>query len=279
MIISFLIYKIFLNSIIIITINNMIIYYEPNGIIKIEFKENKELLLLDIPYGLTDLYFGRYFNKPIKPGILSSTITKIIFGQNYNQIILPGVLPLDLKFLQFDIGFTQMINIDILPEKLTHLIFKGGYHHLITHNTLPKNLLQLSFYFNKYELNEYMLPTSLTHLNLGYNYNCEFKKGVLPEKLVYLGLSEIYSHILKEVPPTLIILNIYGSKKNKPVLDNLPNMIEILILYKLEIPLEILPPSIKYIKLIYYSKLTLQYLNNLPLECKILDKTNKEIKK
>ena len=65
--------------------------------------------------------------------------------------------------------------------------------------------------------------------------------------------------------------------ENAPVLDNLPNTIQILTLYNLEIPLVNLPPSIKYIKLICYSKITLQCLNNIPLECKVLDKSNKDI--
>lgn len=255
----------------------MIIYYEENGIIRIEIEENKELFAYQLPYNLTDLYFGKDFNKEVRQGVLSNSITKIIFGQNYNQRILPNALPSNLKFLQFDSGFTHMINVELLPKNLTHLIFKGGYHYQITHNTLPKNLIQLSFSYNRYEINEYVLPNSLTHLKLGYDYNYEFKKNVLPEKLVYLELGGIYSHILKEVPSTLKTLYIYGSKDNELVINNLPNVIEKIIFYNLEVPITYLPISIKYIQLICYSSLTFKYLNKLHVNYKVIDKLNKEI--
>ncbi len=255
----------------------MIIYYEENGIMRIEIEENKELFAHKFPHNLTDLYLTKPFNKSIKQGILPLTLRKIIFGRNYNQEILPNVLPINLKFLQFDSKFTHVINIDILPKNLTHLIFNGGYYHPITQNTLPKNLIQLSFSYNKYELTKYVLPKSLTHLKLGYDYNYEFKKNVLPENIVYLELGGIYSHILSEVPQTLKTLYICGSKENELVVNNLPNTIENLIFYNLEIPILNLPISVKYIKLICYSDLTLNYVNKIPFGCQIFDRFNNEI--
>ena len=255
----------------------MIIYYEPNGIIKMDIEENIEILPCDIPVNLTDLYFGRTYNKIIKRNILPSSLTKIVFGENYNQEIYPNVLPKNLKYLQFGRNFNKQINIDVLPENLTHLIFTGTYNYLITYNTLPKNLIYLAFNFNKYEINEYILPTTLTHLKLGYNYNYELTKDVLPNNLVYLELGGIYSHELKDLPPTLTTLYICGSVENKLVINNLPDIINFLIIYNLQVQITNLSNSIKKIKLICYSELTCKYLDKIPFGCKILDKHNREI--
>jgi hypothetical protein len=256
----------------------MIIYYEPTGIIKMEIEENKEILPCDIPYNLTDLYFGRIYNKQIKRGILPMTLVKIIFGEKYNQEICPNILPNNLQYLQFGRDFNKQININVLPVKLSHLIFAGTYNYLITYNTLPKNLVHLAFNFNKYEINEYVLPDTLTHLKLGYNYNYKIKKDVLPSNLVYLELGGIYSHILKDIPVTLTTVYICGSNENKIVIDNLPNTIVNLIFFNLEIEITNLPTSVKNIKLMCHSQLTLRYLNKIPFGCKIFDKLGKEIK-
>ena len=79
----------------------MIIYYEPNGIIKMEVEENKQILACDIPQNLTDLYFGRLFNKIIKEGTLPITLRKIVFGEKYNQELYQNIFPDNLKYLQF----------------------------------------------------------------------------------------------------------------------------------------------------------------------------------
>jgi hypothetical protein len=255
----------------------MIIYYEPGNVIKIELVENKDISPCDLPYGLTDLYLGKFYNKPIKKNILPSSLKKIVFGDKYNQELYIDIFPLGLKFLQFGREFNKQININVLPENLTHLIFTGTYNYLITHNTIPKKLLYLVFNYNKYEINEYILPDTLTHLKLGYNYNFEFKKNVLPKNLFYLELGGIYSYILVNVPETLNTLYICGSIENKLVIDNLPN-IENLIFYNLQIELTNLPITIKKIKLICYTINTYKFLQKIPFGCKIVDKNDKEIK-
>jgi hypothetical protein len=255
----------------------MIIYYEPNGIIKMEIEVNKEILPCDLPQNLTDLYFGRTYNKGIKEGILPNTLKKIIFGDSYNREIHENIFPHNLKYLQFGRNFNKQVNVGVLPEHLTHLIFTGTYDHVITFDTLPKNLIFLAFNFNKYEINEFVLPNTLTHLKLGYNYNYEIKKNVLPMNLVYLELGGAYSHILCEIPPSLTTLYICGSRENEVLLNNLPNTISNLIFYNLQIEISNLPIEIKSIKLICHSQNTYGFLRKIPFECKVYDKYDKEI--
>ena len=121
------------------------------------------------------------------------------------------------------------------------------------------------------------MPKTLTHLKLGYNYNYEIKKDVLPENIVYLELGGVYSHILKEIPQSLTTLFICGSEENEILINNLPNTIKHLIFYNLQIHIRNLPIPIKNIKLICYSELTHKYLTKIPFGCKIYDKYNKEI--
>jgi hypothetical protein len=255
----------------------MIIYYEPGGVIKIEFEENKEIKLSDQPLNLTDLHFGNFYNKPIIKNTLLPSIKKIIFGDNFNQNIEPNILPQNLYYLEFGKYFKKEIDADILPKNINYLIFKGSYNYLIKLNTLPKKLIYLFFLYNKFEIEKYVLPNTLIYIKLGYNYNYEFKKGVLPEKLEYLELGGIYSHVIKEVPKTLKFLSTCGSKENELLLNNLPNTITTLILYNLEVTLNNLPINLKFIKLICYTENTLKLLK-LPFGCKVFDRFDKEIK-
>jgi hypothetical protein len=146
----------------------------------------------------------------------------------------------------------------------------------LTKSTLPKNLIYLSFRTNKCEICENILPETLLHLKLGYNYNFEFKKEVLPNKLKYLELGGIYSYSLANIPETLETLSICGSKENEVLLNNLPLSIKNLIIYNLEIPLNNLPISIENIKLICYNDKTLKLLK-IPFGSKVFDRFNKII--
>lgn len=255
----------------------MIIYYEPNGVIKIEFEQNREILPSDIPPGLTDLYFNINFNKQLKLGILPTTLKKIVFGDKYNQEIFPNTLPENLEFIQFGKEFKCKVSQYIFPVNLKNIFFMGNYKHKIHKETFPPNLKYLYFNFNKYEIEDNVLPINLEKIKLGYDYNFEFKKNTLPKKLKHLELGGIYSHILKEIPKSLKILSICGSKENELLLNNLPSTIALLILYNLEIPLLNLPTNIKYIKLICYTEETLKLLK-IPFGCNVYDRYNKEIK-
>ena len=122
------------------------------------------------------------------------------------------------------------------------------------------------------------MPNTLTHLRLGYDYNFEFKKGILPPNLEYLELGGIYSHMLTEIPTSVKTLYICGSKENELMLTNLPESIETIIIFNLHIALTNLPINISKIILICYTEDTIKLLKKIPFNCKIYDKYSKEIK-
>jgi hypothetical protein len=253
----------------------MIIYYEDKGVIKMEFEENKEIKTFDIPYGITDLYFGKNYDKSINKNILPKTLKKIVFGDNFNQEIYPETLPNGIDTIYFGYYFNKKINSHILPEKLKHLTFNGEYKYPLTINTFPNNLTHLSFKYYNIEIAKNVFPETLIYLKLSIDYNYEFTNGTLPKNLIYLELGAQYSYDIKNLPETLETLYIYG---NKNIIKNLPNTIKKIIFYKLEIELNNIPLSVKNIVLINYTKNTSIYLKNLHNDCKILNKDNKEFK-
>jgi hypothetical protein len=254
----------------------MIIYYEPNSVIKIEIFEN--YLDPDIfPVGLTDIIFGPYFNVKIKENILPITLNKIIFGKNFNQIIEPNVIPPNVKFLQFDFGFKQKIIPNSLPNELTHLIFIGGYAHPLEKFTLPPNLLHLFFYYNKYEIQSNILPNTITHLKLGYGYNFKFTPNMLPHNLSYLDFDKTYSRELVNLPTNIKTICIDGHINNLNIINSLPNNLIFLIIDNLNFNIDNLPMGIN-IKLLNYNDQTLEFFKKIPWETKIYDKNNNLIK-
>jgi Leucine-rich repeat (LRR) protein len=90
----------------------------------------------------------------------------------------------------------------------------------IQENVLPKSLTHLTFGFSyKKEIKENILPKSLTHLTFGFSYNKEIKKNVLPEGLTHLTFGALYSQEIKEnVLPTSLTHLILGSYYNEKII-------------------------------------------------------------
>jgi hypothetical protein len=255
----------------------MIIYYEPDGTVKMNYELNEEIKKDKIPDNLTELHFCNSYNLTIKPDILPINLQKIYFGNNFNKKILPNTIPENVSFIELGTGFSQQIECNTLPSNLSHLIFKGGYIYNIVLNTIPKKLSYLSFYYNKYEINEFVLPSSLKFLRLGYNYNYEFKKNVLPNNLKCLVLGGIYSYVLKEIPKTLKTLYIIGSIENEKIINNLPDSIKTIIFYNLEFTLTNININVEKIFLICYTDEKKTLLKNIPFNCKIFNKYHNQI--
>jgi hypothetical protein len=245
--------------------------------VKFVIDHNKEIINTDIPVDTTELYFGRFYNKQIKENVLPNSIKKIIFGESFNQEIKINTLPKNLKYITFSRNYKKKITSQIFTHTLTHITFTGSYNYKIVQETLPNSLLSLSFFYNKCEIEPYVLPTSLQYLKLGYNYNYEIKPNVLPDSLIYLELGGIYSNQVFWTK-NITTLSITGSKENLILLENLPYTIKKIIFYNLDTEINNLPFTLETIQLMCWTYSSLDFIKKIPFGCKLIDKYSQEIK-
>jgi hypothetical protein len=87
--------------------------------------------------------FGNCFNQPLKPDVLTGSLTHLTFEKygDYDQPLKPGVLPGSLTHLAFGWKFNQLLIQGVLPESLTHLtigeysnqpLTQGVFHESLT---------------------------------------------------------------------------------------------------------------------------------------------------
>lgn len=150
------------------------------------------LPIFSLPPNLTSLIFSLYsrFNQPIS--CLPLSLHHLEFGHRFNSSPFP--LPDGLQFLSFGLGFEQKL--EYLPSNLK----KFNFFNLINLPKLPPKLEELSFVWYSEPLP--LLPSSLTYLNTGLNYNNEVHAA-------HTSLKCIYSRSLHlNLPPSLTTANI-----------------------------------------------------------------------
>lgn len=207
------------------------------------------------------------FNAELKKEDFPIDVLKIFFKDNckFNYVLKENIFPKSLKHLYFHDQYRCVLNQGTLPENLLTLCYSGvKIKKGVLPNTLTKIILS---YFYNYEIKEDVLPKSLKYLELGDFYDYEIKKNVLPEGLIYLKIGYHYNKSIEYYPSSLTTIQIFGSKYNRFVLNNLPNTIEILTIVNLEIALDNLPFSLKKIKFINYDKEKYILLKKIPFGC------------
>ena len=128
------------------------------------------------------------------------------------------------------------LTLDYLPTSLTKLSVSCN----CPVDNLPKSLLTLNLKgcFNR-PIDH--LPSSLTHLTMGYQFKLPVDN--LPS-LTFLKLNSSFNHNLDNLPSSLTSLSLKGMKYSLP-LDFLPPSLKYLRLQMWDQPADYLPPALK----------------------------------
>jgi hypothetical protein len=197
--------------------------------------------LRQLPAGLLELSFNKYFDQKIKCGILPESLMRLSFGAYFNRILLPNVLSLNLTELDFGDEFNQELLVDTLPPNLKYLALRKDFNQPILPNVLPSTLTHLSFGddFDQ-EILPNALPSSLTYLSFGNAFNQEIPHGILPKTLKTLKLGEQFKHELVNILPFNLTCLIVSDSYNKKILvkslflfNQLINPIDVYIITKM----------------------------------------------
>jgi hypothetical protein len=224
----------------------------PSHLVNLHFNEYAWSLERGVlPDTLEALSLGRLFNHKLEPGHLPPNLTFLHLGFSFNRSLMPGVLPQSLLKLNCGHSFNRSLAKDVLPESLQELRCGRMYNKHFLAGCLPVSLhtLELGFHFKQQILEDELpwdlrclrlgfqfdfclepLPSSLTELHCGHDFNEPFAKHVLPCGLLKLHCGYKYNKPFakKCLPHTLTNLHC-GHDYDKPFARNcLPRSLEFL---------------------------------------------------
>lgn len=224
--------------------------YLPNTVTKLVFGQefNKGITNLNLS-NLSYIRFGGEFNNSVPT--LPDTLTHLIFGFNFNKNI--NNLPKNIIHLEFGCRFNKKISLQSL-NKLETLCIGMNFRQKVK---LPNSIKHLEWDCN-IELPK--LPTTLTQLELGFDFNKKLPNP-LPSELTHLTLGLQFEHFIESFPDKLTYLTVASTKSK---ISELPCGLQILEwLSESNIPK--LPNALIELKTGHYfnEKIELQPLNNL----------------
>ncbi len=152
-----------------------------------------------------------------------------------------------------------------LPPSLTHLIFHHSFYSPVSINPSSKN--------------HFLLPTSLTHLAFGAEFNPQIE--ILPPNLTHLSFGEYFNRPLKNLPSTLthllfgdqfekllhpVPINLLylkcGSSFNQPLeISSCTKLTHLIFGYRFNQPLLYIPSSLTHL---HFGTMFAQPLNYIP---------------
>lgn len=191
----------------------------PNNLKEIEFDNNFNEEVNNLPFGLEKIIFGKRFSRSVQK--LPSTVREIQFGEDFNLTV--SKLPYGLKKLEFEDKFNKPI--DKLPDTIEEL--RLGYKFNQVVNKWPASLKRLEFdTHSKFNHPLVNLPDGLKEIYLSFWYNIKIE--VFPRELEIIDMGDRYSFPL----------------------DNFgPNLKKLILPRRFNFPLENLPIGLKYLKL------------------------------
>ena len=227
----------------------------PNTLETLSFNYDTPTLELGVlPESLITLKLGSYFDHPLIPNVLPSSlkylyISKVGWGQ-YSHPILPKSLPDGLIKLNINNpnchSYILCTHYNCFPTTLTSLKICRVTH--IHPNTLPSSLKKLSLHNYQSKLIPGVLPEGLEILKI-YYYNLPIDLGVLPKSLKVLDLHDFNEPFHKNVLPDGLIKLKLGGFNRQLEPNVIPNTVEELDLgngvYKHPLGRGVLPKSIK----------------------------------
>ncbi|KAN0053030.1 hypothetical protein ACTA71_012511 [Dictyostelium dimigraforme] len=286
----------------------------PPNLKKLKFGNNYTMEInaeLNLPKTLTSLSFGARFNRPIDFRSLVN-LTSLTFELLYGQELKVGSLPSSLTYLSID-GYEKDFEIGVLPPNLKQLIIstlktitiqtKQNFQigslpssitifsfnrfcntvHPFKAGSLPSSLTELSLNSYEHSLDQFLLPQSLTSLELPKISSTSNKDGLLIKLfsntpnlkiLTWSDFTEIPPNSLPNSLKQLIIRSTY----NYPFKCNtLPKSLKILLIWSDSFNQEIKPGDLpqSLIHLSIYSSMDVGFqtqfqLNSLPQSLELL---------
>lgn len=163
----------------------------------------------EFPASVTHLFFGNYYNYPIKIKI-PLTVTYLIFSDSFNQPI-SGIIPSSVTYLYLGEYFDQPIK-NCIPSSVKHLMI--NFNRPI--NNIPSTVTRLIFgyWFNQPIYDRSIvgnLPSTVTHLFFGERFN-QAIKGQLPTSVKYLTFGKNFNLPLKKAIPSSVKEIIFRGK-------------------------------------------------------------------
>jgi hypothetical protein len=129
-------------------------------------------LNFNIPYGVTHLTLGLFFDKIIKK----------------------NKLPNSIKYLDVNSLYSIKIDTDVIPNSVIELYLRGSFSSKIEKNTIPYGVKILVF-GNRFiqKITDNFIPDSVIYLQLGYTFTYDKICKYLPKNLLNLVLwGDIY---------------------------------------------------------------------------------------
>ncbi|EFA84253.1 hypothetical protein PPL_03330 [Heterostelium album PN500] len=182
-------------------------------------KFNSVLQRGQIREGVRRLTFGRNFNQTIESGVIPQSVEFIEFGYDFNRALDTVGLPHNLKTLVLGKSFNQLIKPGSLPSSLESLTFGESFNQPLQQGVLPAGLkyLSLGFSFNRNVEQTLSLfsnspsPSSLETLKFGNHFNQPLADGVIPKSVKHLELGWNYNNEQLVIPDTVESIYINGS--------------------------------------------------------------------
>eukprot|EP01132_Coremiostelium_polycephalum_P009025 gene9025-11057_t len=157
-------------------------------VIKNQFPESLKTLVFD-----NDIF-------SIELGSIPPSVTSITFSKMIYVNIVAGMLPPNLKELNFRGLFTKYQSLPVIPPTVTKLYLTGKWMKKGKfYDTPPFNLI----------------PISVQHLELSKDFECTFKKGVLPSNLKTLIINRIDKIEFIDIPNSIETLVINSPKSGE----------------------------------------------------------------
>ncbi|GAM17670.1 hypothetical protein SAMD00019534_008450 [Acytostelium subglobosum LB1] len=207
--------------------------------IKFDSRYDKLLMLGSLPTALASLTLGEKYNQPIGRGVLPDTLTYLSLNKDYKHMLETGTLPASLITLEIW-GDDSMIaqHSGVFPPKLQSLMIisikrtstlamlpptlkklKSNSSPPFTHGSLPSSLTDLSLGENyDSDIRPGDLPNMLSHLSLGWYFNRVLQPGALPSSLTSLTFDYFYNQPLSTgVLPTSLATLVFGGCFNQAI--------------------------------------------------------------
>ncbi|GAM26904.1 hypothetical protein SAMD00019534_100790, partial [Acytostelium subglobosum LB1] len=208
---------------------------------------NQPLTVGVLPLSLTFLIFGSQFNQELLPGVLPPSLKKLILGSQFKRNFLCDVLPHSITSLYIGSIFEQIRIDGPLPQSLTLLRLSERLSNQLTSDLLPSGIIELEVPSNSLLMAPGSLPSGLKTMKFVGLHRQPLPIGLLPSTLTYLRLGLEFNQPIPigALPEGLKTLIFQSKYKTHLEIGTLPNSItDLNLMYQAVIPTQLIPTSI-----------------------------------
>eukprot|EP01112_Ceratiomyxa_fruticulosa_P018082 TRINITY_DN5735_c0_g1_i2.p1 TRINITY_DN5735_c0_g1~~TRINITY_DN5735_c0_g1_i2.p1 ORF type:complete len:347 (-),score=39.08 TRINITY_DN5735_c0_g1_i2:25-1065(-) len=217
---------------------------------------NKQLSDVATRFMQNNFYFMFRYREEQLSECLMSKVKRVIFSEIFDPQIHSSLFQ-HITHLIIGGNFNQDIGENNLPS-LKYLTFANEYNRPI--QNLPSNITNIQFGTNYNQpLRPNSLPPNLISLKFGFDFNHVVSEENLPSKLTHLHFSNSFNQPIQSLPKTLIVLK-FGLRFNYPIPHNLPKLTHLTTGKNFQQDVSNLPPQITRLKLGYRFNLNVDSL-------------------